>query len=569
MFAPREQLTPPLCPAIVSFARDHDENLRSHAENQSNPGDFEFKVGGFETAGRWVLWMMMASFRRSRVFEIETALDGSPPARWKRARQPLSRARRIRRRVLGALGIVALCGALPIGVFGVMSYQQNLALANQKFEAPPRFSKSDRLLILSPHCDDETLGAGGTLAAARMAGAQVRVVFLTNGDGSHATQVWDQARHPGAFLQHRDSSAQYRRLALMRQREATEACDRLKIGRADVVFLGYPDGGTRAMWETNWRPDTPFRSTYTGASRSPYANSRTRNALYCGQSALSDVEGAIQDFRPTVVLTTHPADTHPDHWAAYAYASAALESLRLQPSQAWAKRARLLTFLVHHGLWPAPGGYHPDASLVPPASQLKLNTRWLQEPLSDAARQAKKSALDSYVSQLATTPRFLRAFLRRNELFGVVPHETPNPALQMRDATRDTLWHDLWPAADVREVRLQQISPALRLTLRLAAPPSSRLKYRVALHALDGSSSRAFILELSASGGNWRARLTNQDGAMKPQNLGVKATNDGLQIEIPRELLSRQKPATLLVSADSELGSSRLDQTETGVLRLD
>ncbi len=40
-----------------------------------------------------------------------------------------------------------------------------------------------RLLILAPHCDDETLGSAGLILAAERAGIQVRVVIATNGDG--------------------------------------------------------------------------------------------------------------------------------------------------------------------------------------------------------------------------------------------------------------------------------------------------------------------------------------------------------------------------------------------------
>src|SRR5512136_1478514 len=40
-----------------------------------------------------------------------------------------------------------------------------------------------RLLVLAPHCDDETLGSGGLIQSALAAGIQVRVVIATNGDG--------------------------------------------------------------------------------------------------------------------------------------------------------------------------------------------------------------------------------------------------------------------------------------------------------------------------------------------------------------------------------------------------
>jgi hypothetical protein len=45
------------------------------------------------------------------------------------------------------------------------------------------FSPATRLLVVAPHPDDETLGAGGLIQRVRHAGGAVKVVFMTNGDG--------------------------------------------------------------------------------------------------------------------------------------------------------------------------------------------------------------------------------------------------------------------------------------------------------------------------------------------------------------------------------------------------
>src|SRR5882724_2841134 len=48
---------------------------------------------------------------------------------------------------------------------------------------PPVVCKpeSGKILVLAPHMDDETLGCGGTIARHAQAGADVAVVFLTDG----------------------------------------------------------------------------------------------------------------------------------------------------------------------------------------------------------------------------------------------------------------------------------------------------------------------------------------------------------------------------------------------------
>lgn len=40
-------------------------------------------------------------------------------------------------------------------------------------------------LVFSPHFDDETLGCGGTIIKKKKAGADVKIVFMTDGSKSH------------------------------------------------------------------------------------------------------------------------------------------------------------------------------------------------------------------------------------------------------------------------------------------------------------------------------------------------------------------------------------------------
>ena len=70
-----------------------------------------------------------------------------------------------------------------------------------------------RLLIFAPHCDDETLGTGGLILAARRQGIQVKVVILTNGDGFLFATIRD-------FRKIYPRPADYIRLGEMRQRES-------------------------------------------------------------------------------------------------------------------------------------------------------------------------------------------------------------------------------------------------------------------------------------------------------------------------------------------------------------
>jgi LmbE family N-acetylglucosaminyl deacetylase/SAM-dependent methyltransferase len=86
-----------------------------------------------------------------------------------------------------------------------------------------------RLVVLAAHPDDETLGAGGLIAAAARSGLPVEVIIATDGEASH----------PGSQT-HRPAA-----LARLRRAEADAAVTALAPA-APLTFLGLPDGGLAA-----------------------------------------------------------------------------------------------------------------------------------------------------------------------------------------------------------------------------------------------------------------------------------------------------------------------------------
>jgi LmbE family N-acetylglucosaminyl deacetylase len=80
-------------------------------------------------------------------------------------------------------------------------------------------------LVAAPHQDDETLGCGGLIALLREREMPVRVVFTSDGTGSHPNSL---AYPPDAL---RD----------LREHEALEATRILGIDARDVSFLRLPD----------------------------------------------------------------------------------------------------------------------------------------------------------------------------------------------------------------------------------------------------------------------------------------------------------------------------------------
>ena len=83
-----------------------------------------------------------------------------------------------------------------------------------------------RVVLLSPHPDDETLACGGLLRAASEARLDIQLVAVTDGE----------ACYPG------DAAWTPARLRDVRPREVMQAFDALGV-RAQVQRLGLPDGG--------------------------------------------------------------------------------------------------------------------------------------------------------------------------------------------------------------------------------------------------------------------------------------------------------------------------------------
>ena len=130
---------------------------------------------------------------------------------------------------------------------------------------------AERVVVLAPHMDDETIGCGGTLARHARAGAAITVVFLT--DGRHG----GGARLKG--LTGEALRAEEVRLVATRKAEAHRALQRL--GVQSMLCLDVEDG------------------TLT---RDPGAAPRLRAIL--------------EEQRPELVYVPYFLEQHPDHFAA-------------------------------------------------------------------------------------------------------------------------------------------------------------------------------------------------------------------------------------------------------------
>jgi LmbE family N-acetylglucosaminyl deacetylase len=117
-----------------------------------------------------------------------------------------------------------------------------------------------RVLVITPHPDDEAIGCGGTLRKHVTEGDAVHVIFLTSGEkGGHGRSEPETIR--------------------LREREARDAGHILGLERLE--FYHEPDGGLRA-------------------SRAPVNRLRAR----------------VGAWKPDIIYVPHDREMHPDHRAA-------------------------------------------------------------------------------------------------------------------------------------------------------------------------------------------------------------------------------------------------------------
>jgi LmbE family N-acetylglucosaminyl deacetylase len=312
-----------------------------------------------------------------------------------------------------------------------------------------------RLLILAPHCDDETLGSAGLILAAQRAGIQVRVVIATNGDGFLFATMQD-------FRKVYPSHADFIRMGEERQQESLAALAKLGVKADQVTFLSYPDRGTPALWNAYWSPGSPYRSPYSGDSRSPYPLTYNPQSVYAGADYLADLTSILESYRPDLVVYPNPDDVHPDHWGLNVFTRLALTRMRHNdPSYTPTE----LTYLVHRPDFPEPRGYIQTASLTPPDMLYALDPHWYRLDLAPADEVLKGQAVQAYRSQLPLLHSLLDSFVRTNEIFDSVT--TPNLATA---AQGDPLNPSTWRDATGQLIKPVQLDPVGDIFTRTVVP---------------------------------------------------------------------------------------------------
>lgn len=307
--------------------------------------------------------------------------------------------------MLAVLGVIVFAGILAINfpVIGAWWYARRYDLSAGQLPAFERVAEHERLLVVSPHPDDEVLCCAGVMQQALEAGAEVWVVYVTAGDAFELDVI---------VLERKLRPTGEPMVALGRRRigESKAAMEVVGVPEDHVIVLGFPDRGLRVLLTSD--PMQVHRSRFTLRWGVPYSEARSPGLAYTGANLRSEMRAVLDQVAPTLVFAPTPLDAHPDHRAV----GELIEELLRERGELAMGR-----WWIVHGdpEWPLPKGAHLGQPLFPPVrarglpwERFDLEARWVT---------IKLHAIYAHRSQVDLMRRFLVAFARRNELFSLSP----------------------------------------------------------------------------------------------------------------------------------------------------
>jgi LmbE family N-acetylglucosaminyl deacetylase len=306
---------------------------------------------------------------------------------------------------------------------------------------PLAVGDAERLLVIAPHPDDETLGAGGLIQRVLARHGSVHIVLVTAGDGNVGGVVLETGLRqppPANFVAYGE----------LRVGETRAAVQALGAAATSVELLGFPDGALMPLLSRHWRPAQPVRSATTGASDPPYAFAAEPDIAYDGYDLRDELRRVLDETRPTMIAMPDPLDRHPDHGASGVFTLLAIDEWI---GGRWPRREapRVLTYLVHWPDWP-PGWDELSPNPADAEHPLTLPVTLPTRPLDTATLDLtvgevalKRSALGAHASQQRAMSSFLAAFVRRSEPF------TLFDATEIRSTASD---YERGPSRQVKKV---------------------------------------------------------------------------------------------------------------------
>ena len=422
--------------------------------------------------------------------------------------------------------------------------------------SPP--ASGERILILAPHEDDETLGAGGLIQQAVTAGASVRVVYLTYGDHNELAFLLYRKR-PWLTPRIREQMGQLRR------DEATEAMAYLGVAEKDLVFLGYPDGATLEIWKRHWGRMPPMVSRATRKTAVPYDNALSYGHSHRGEEILKDLQQQLLEFHPTRIFVTQPVDAQPDHRAYFLFLEAALRGLvgRIPPAQ-------VFTYPIHLGPWPVPTGAHPQEPMPFPKRLADDETPWWSLELTPEQARRKLAAIGIYKTQTVNNRSWMQGFARRNELFNSVPdiplRKEEWSSVQGLVARSETEEYEKEGDSQthVTGVSYRDAGEALQVRIALRRPLDRDLGVSILAFGFRRDRPFGAMPKLRVVWRLERLHLSDRGFAVRKSGATAEGTPKSVLVTLPWRLLG--EPETVFIQAQGQVNRLSVSQTSWRVL---
>jgi LmbE family N-acetylglucosaminyl deacetylase len=432
------------------------------------------------------------------------------------------------------------------------------------FKIPERGS---RILIFSPHPDDETMGCASLVQKAVRNGCQLKVVVVTNGDG---IGVFDGV----IYMFGQPKPADFIKTGYLRQNETKQALAAMGISEKDIIFLGYPDRGSRNLWRDNWDADKPFTSPSTKYNHSVYHNTFTPKAKYTGINLANDIETVIRQFKPTHIIYPHFYDGHVDHFSTNNFVKYAIAKLDLNVKE--------ITYLIHRGNWPVPPGEFSNLYLYPPQALENCGIKWYSLSLSNDDLKEKAKSVRSYKSQMDKwlMKGYLFSFIRKNELFGeygnieicvggreIYPGRVE--VINFRNPFADSLDSYLNKPADIYGLSLvfndSLSNDTLNCKIRTLEKPRADYKYLLDLIFFneDNTTKRAI---LTVQNGELRINKLTKDSIDLPEQATCRFGQNYVNISFPLEYSDGMR--SIFISASTFKNEQLIDRTGSRLIKI-
>ena len=260
-------------------------------------------------------------------------------------------------------------------------------------------SKNDKILILSPHPDDELLSSAGFIQKGKELNIPIKIVFITNGEGFIITFKFEnpfKKINPENLIKFGEK----------RQQEAIVALNFLEIKKEDIYFLSFPDSHIKDLYYQNFKKEK--QSKHTKLKETNYPLSYKKNVPYKGKELEKELSSIIKEFNPTKIFYPTTKDRHNDH----RFTGMFLEKIITNENL----KIETYSYLIHYFTYPMLQNLIPKNFIFPPKTFLK-NREWININLSEKEVIAKKRALSKYITQRRATFLFFRSFEKSNELF--------------------------------------------------------------------------------------------------------------------------------------------------------